>query len=165
LIEEGAVRMLCAVLVTLMAGWTASAQAPLSKLPSASKLFENPLKPPLLPWERYLVYTAADGVTMPMLIKHGRIDHTALPRMANFQGHNVVEVVVGPDGNVHDVKLIQSLDPGLDRAAIQSAWESVFQPGTKDGRPVAVRTTIMAAWDMGSLGANQSRGNARRSHR
>ena len=53
-----------------------------------------------------------------------------------------MECVVGIDGKSSDVKVIRSLDPDLDRAAVEAAklWE--FQPGTRQGKPVPVIVTV-----------------------
>ena len=53
-------------------------------------------------------------------------------------------VVVLSDGTVGEVTVLRSLDTtfGLDGQAVLAAKQWVFNPGMKDGLPVAVRVTI-----------------------
>ena len=58
---------------------------------------------------------------------------------AKIQGQVRLQVVILESGRVGDVKIIKSLDPtGLDQEAIKAARRWLFQPATKDGRPVPV---------------------------
>jgi protein TonB len=55
-----------------------------------------------------------------------------------------LDVVVLDTGKVGDVKVSQSLDMeyGLDTQAVEAARQWLFEPGTKDGKPVAVRVSL-----------------------
>lgn len=55
-----------------------------------------------------------------------------------------MRVVVLENGNVGDVVVTQSLDKehGLDQAAIDAVRQWEFEPGMKDGQPVAVEVEI-----------------------
>ena len=63
---------------------------------------------------------------------------------AKLQGIVRLSVVVQPDGTVSDVRVVKSLDSvlGLDDEGIKAALRWRFTPGTKDGRPVAVRVPL-----------------------
>jgi TonB family protein len=50
--------------------------------------------------------------------------------------------VVEPNGVVGDVRVVKSLHPDLDEAAIASARQSRFKPGRKSGQEVAVIVEI-----------------------
>lgn len=55
------------------------------------------------------------------------------------QGTVEVSLLVGTDGKPYNIKIVRSLDPGLDAASIESAKALRFSPATKDGKPVAMR--------------------------
>ena len=91
------------------------------------------------------VYDASTpGVTIPTLITQAKPQYTSAALAAKIQGTVVVSAVVLADGTVGDVTVIQSLDRvyGLDDQAIIAAKQWLFNPGMKDGVPVAVRITI-----------------------
>ena len=88
------------------------------------------------------VYTMKQaGVTAPRLVKETKPRYTADAMRAKIQGTVRLEAVVRADGTLSDIKVIQSLDKelGLDNEAIEAMKKWEFKPGTKDGKPVAVR--------------------------
>jgi periplasmic protein TonB len=62
-------------------------------------------------------------------------------RAARIQGAVILDVTIGTDGKVKDVKVLRSVK-GLDDAAVQAArgWE--YKPTIVDGHPVQVITTV-----------------------
>ena len=81
------------------------------------------------------------GVTPPRLVKETKPRYTPDAMRAKIQGTVRLEAVVRADGTITDVKVTQSLDKdfGLDDQAIAAIKKWEFKPGTKDGKPVAVR--------------------------
>jgi len=63
-------------------------------------------------------------------------------RTRKVQGIVKLSVTIGMDGQVHDVKVAQSLEPSLDADAIDAVKKWKFAPATKDGTPVAHRMTL-----------------------
>lgn len=61
-----------------------------------------------------------------------------------------MSIVVSGKGEVTEVHVSKSLDAefGLDHAAMDAARQWKFKPGTKDGRPVAVRVTVEMAFTL-----------------
>jgi TonB family protein len=59
-----------------------------------------------------------------------------------------LSIVVDASGNPQNVQVVQSLDPGLDQGAIEAVQGWKFQPGLKDGKPVAVRVTIQVNFQL-----------------
>jgi len=68
-------------------------------------------------------------------------------RKANVEGVVLVRVLVGADGRVKDVMIIQSI-PMLDEAAADAAWSAVFKPGLNKGQPVPVYMVIPLEWNL-----------------
>jgi protein TonB len=64
-----------------------------------------------------------------------------LAREAGVEGTVLVRVLVGDDGFVKDMFVIQSM-PMLDQAAADAAWTAVFKPALQKDRPVAVWMVI-----------------------
>jgi protein TonB len=50
----------------------------------------------------------------------------------------LLEAEVDTDGKARNFRIVHSLDPGLDRNAIEAVSKWRFKPGTRDGNPVAV---------------------------
>jgi len=79
------------------------------------------------------------GAVAPTLIRGVDPKYTTEAMRAKIQGIVKLEVVVGPDGTVRDVRVIQSLDraTGLDDEAMKTARQWRFRPATYQGQPVA----------------------------
>jgi TonB family protein len=54
----------------------------------------------------------------------------------------LMECVVKGDGTVGDIRIVRSLDPELDQAAVDAAKQWQFDPGTREGKPVNVLVAI-----------------------
>ena len=61
---------------------------------------------------------------------------------AGHTGVVILSLIVSPDGTPKDVKVTRSLEPDLDRKAIETvnAWK--FDPATRDCKPVAVQISV-----------------------
>jgi protein TonB len=70
--------------------------------------------------------------------------YTAAAMDAHIEGTVSLDMVVLADGKVGDVTVTASLDKqhGLDTQAIEAAKQWLFKPGTKEGKPVAVRVAL-----------------------
>ena len=90
------------------------------------------------------VYAPGNGVSLPVLVKEVRPQYTQAAKDARIQGTVLLECVVLADGTIGDVSVSRSLDSelGLDQEAVKAAKQWQFKPGTKDGKPVAVRISI-----------------------
>lgn len=99
-----------------------------------------PLTPPPLPPG---VERIGRGVTAPKVIAKTEPSYTDEARAAKVQGTVVLNVIVGPDGVPQQVTVLRSLEPSLDRNAIETVrntWR--FEPAMKDGKPVAVQAQL-----------------------
>jgi TonB family protein len=83
-------------------------------------------------------YRVGGGVTRPREIFRVEPEYTDEARKNRLQGAVMLQVVIGVDGKIHDVSVLRSLGMGLDERAMEAARQWRFEPGTKDGKPVAV---------------------------
>ena len=82
------------------------------------------------------------NVTTPKLIRERRPHYGACNIQEKVQGEVLIECVVKADGTVGNKKIIKSLHPDLDQAALDAAAHWVFEPGTREGKPVDVLVSI-----------------------
>jgi TonB family protein len=88
------------------------------------------------------IYKIGPGIVPPKVLEKNEPQYTDQARAAKLEGTVGLTIVVGTDQRAHDIKITKSLDPGLDRNAIESIMTWRFQPGTKNGKPVAVQARI-----------------------
>ena len=81
-------------------------------------------------------------ITQPILVQKVEPEYTAEAKEAQCEGTVLLVAVVGSDGKVHDAKVSRSLDAGLAQNAIAALDRWRFEPGRKNGRPVAVPSRI-----------------------
>jgi periplasmic protein TonB len=87
-------------------------------------------------------YRVGGGVTPPRAIYAPDPEFSEEARKAKFQGTVVLWFTVGADGRTHEVRIQRSLGMGLDQKAIEAIRQWRFEPGRKDGIPVAVQVNI-----------------------
>ncbi len=83
---------------------------------------------------------AAYEVTkMPLPMGRCTGHYTEQARSAGLEGTVVLDLVVDDTGRATGITVAQSLGQGLDEAAVTALKNCRFQPGERDGKPVAVR--------------------------
>jgi TonB family protein len=88
------------------------------------------------------IYTAGPGIVSPELIHAVAAayppgaDQTDLPRIVRFTA------VIGADGTVQTLDVIQPGASGFEDAAAAAVKQSAFAPGTLNGTPVPVRVCV-----------------------
>jgi protein TonB len=85
------------------------------------------------------VYDPGNGVTLPVVVKEVKPAYTPRAIAARIEGSVLLRTVVLADGSLGDVEVVKSLDPELDEQAFNALKQWEFQPGTRAGKPVAVR--------------------------
>jgi len=97
---------------------------------------------------REVVTVDDEGVTPPTVVQMVKPQYTAAAMEAKIQGEVVLDAVVETDGTVGDVTVVRSLDTeyGLDEQAVAALSQSRFEPGQKDGKPVAVQVTVQMSF-------------------
>ncbi len=89
------------------------------------------------------IYKVGPGIVAPkILVKTSEPQYTPEAKAAKLEGTVGLTIVVGPDQRAHDIKVVKSLDKGLDASAVASIKTWKFQPGTKNGKPVPVKAQI-----------------------
>jgi TonB family protein len=88
------------------------------------------------------VYSIGNGVSQPSILKKVEPQYTEEARKAKWQGTVSLLVVIDETGKPRVVKVIKQLGLGLDESAIKAVEQWRFKPGMKDGKPVAVDSTI-----------------------
>ena len=103
---------------------------------SASAVEQDKEKPP--------VHRPGEGVKLPKVVHEVKPDYTREAMEAGIQGRLSLQAVVLESGLVGDVDVIDSLDTvyGLDDQAVKAIRQWQFEPGTKDGKPVAVQVEV-----------------------
>lgn len=89
------------------------------------------------------VYRPGGSVTVPRVLTQVRPSYTSEALAGRIQGPVVLELVVRADGHPADIRVLRSLDPGLDAQAIVAASQWRFDPGRLAGRPVDVQVVIV----------------------
>lgn len=79
------------------------------------------------------------GVKNPRLIHNVSPEYSDKARRAKIEGTVALTFVVDLSGNPTMIKVTQGLGSGLDEKAIEAVRQWRFDPGTKDGKPVAVQ--------------------------
>jgi protein TonB len=89
------------------------------------------------------VYKIGNGVTAPVLKKEVKPVYPEAVKSRRVQGVVEMSAVVLPDGTVgDDVNVTRSLDEDLDKEAVKAMRQWIFNPGTKDGKAVAVQINV-----------------------
>jgi periplasmic protein TonB len=88
------------------------------------------------------VYKVGGDVTAPVLTHSVDAEFSKKAKDAKYQGVSVVSLVVDAHGMPRHVHMIRKLGMGLDEKAIEAVRQYKFEPGKRNGKPVAVAITI-----------------------
>lgn len=80
--------------------------------------------------------------TKPSLVKFVQPVYSEFAREAGFSGVVFVDVLVGTDGRVKQVRLQRGVHPLLDKSAMEAAKKAQFTPGKQRDIPVEVWVTL-----------------------
>ena len=116
---------------------------------SLTMAVSDPPPPPLTieePADR--VYHVTSRMTPPVLISKVQPDYPSSERRAGREGTVIVTAVVGEDGAVREPKVIRSVSPGLDAAAVQAVIQWRYRPARLEDREVAVYTVVRLSFTL-----------------
>ncbi len=88
------------------------------------------------------VERVGNEVRAPVLATKREPEYSADALSAKLTGTVLLKVVIGADGQAHDLKLIKGLGFGLDEKAAEAISQWTFTPGTRGGAPVSVEATV-----------------------
>jgi TonB family protein len=97
-------------------------------------------------------------VTAPAVQHKVAPDYTKEARRAHIEGTVILYGEVAPDGKAKNIRVVRSLDQGLDEKAIEAVRKWKFRPGMKDGTPVTVAATFEVNFRL--LGNSPAAGNS-----
>ena len=87
-----------------------------------------------------------DRVTQPVRVREVSPTYPPLARAAQIEGDVLLQVVVGPDGNVTEVEVSRSVHPLLDDAAREAVLKYGYKPGLRNGAPDTFRVQVTVSF-------------------
>lgn len=87
-------------------------------------------------------YRIGGGVTAPHAIYDPEPEYSEEARRLKYQGIAILQVVIDAEGRPRDVRIARSAGMGLDEKAIDAVRKWRFEPGTLNGKPVAVVVNV-----------------------
>ncbi len=94
------------------------------------------------------ISATARGVTPPVAIETIAPAYPELARRAHVEGAVLLEAIIGPDGNVRDVRVLRSAHPLLDPAALEAVRHWRYRAARIGDRPVAVYLSVVITFSL-----------------
>lgn len=94
------------------------------------------------------VMSVGGGVSAPVLLRKVEPNFTSQARAANLQGTVSLQLIVDPQGNPEDIRVIGHLGMGLDQQAVAAVRQYKFRPAMFQGHPVPVQMVIEVAFHL-----------------
>jgi TonB family protein len=89
------------------------------------------------------------AISAPRVISSREAEYTDKARMEKINGSCLISLLVDAQGKPQNVRIVKSLDPGLDQNALNAVRQFRFKPARdKDGAPVAVFITIEVVFQL-----------------
>jgi TonB family protein len=84
-----------------------------------------------------------NGVSQPIPVFTPEAEFSDEARRQKYEGVCLISVIIDAQGNPQTPRVVRRLGMGLDEKALQAVMKYRFKPARKDGRPVAVRISVM----------------------
>jgi TonB family protein len=94
------------------------------------------------------LYRIGGKVSPPVLIHKVEPTYPKTAQRAKIEGRVILSAEIRTDGRAYNLRVLQSLDADLDLRAIDAVTQWRFQPGMRDGTPVAVLATFEVNFDL-----------------
>ena len=82
------------------------------------------------------------GITPPVVLTSVEAKYTPQALKDKISGKVLVRLVVDTSGNPTNVRVVRSLNAGLDEKAVEAIKQYKFNPAVRDGQPVATELSI-----------------------
>lgn len=89
------------------------------------------------------VMSVGGGVAAPRVIHSVEPEFTDQARQNKYQGEVSLQLIVDPQGNPVNIRVVHHLGMGLDEKAIAAVRQYKFQPAMYQGHPVPVQIVIV----------------------
>jgi TonB family protein len=90
------------------------------------------------------------GITAPRAIATPNPEYPQSARDAGTEGTLTLGCVIGTDGLVQDARVVKSLSPELDEAAVNAVRQWRFKPAMKSGKPIVVQVNVDVHFSLSS---------------
>jgi TonB family protein len=90
------------------------------------------------------------AVAQGSLIKRVTPRYPQEAKDARLEGKVVLEALIGIDGRIHDLRVVEGPDPSLVGAAMEAVSQWEYKPYLLNGNPVEVTTTINVFFHLGN---------------
>lgn len=84
----------------------------------------------------------------PRKLKDVRPDYPPALENSGIEGEVVIEGIIGTDGRMKDMRVIESPHPELERAALDAVGEWEFTPTTLNGRTIETRISVSVGFGL-----------------
>jgi TonB family protein len=88
------------------------------------------------------------AAVLPEPLYREKPQYTQEAMAAQIEGTVLLEVVILPDGSTGNISVVRSLDPGLDRQAVDALKRWTWKPGTRGGEPARVSVQVQLAFTL-----------------
>jgi serine/threonine-protein kinase len=88
----------------------------------------------------------ADVITPPIRIRTVSPDYPTVARAAELEGDVLLQAIIGPDGKVSNVEVLQPVHPVLDEAARKAVLQYLYTPGRRNGIPESAKVRITVSF-------------------
>jgi TonB family protein len=83
------------------------------------------------------------GITAPVPTRKVAPAYPEEAKQDKVAGVVVLQLLIGTDGRVHEVEVLQDPDPRLTKAAVEAVKQWEFEPARdKDGKPLSVKSSV-----------------------
>lgn len=94
------------------------------------------------------IYKGVETDTQPKIIHKVEPKYTKQAREEKIEGTVELSIIISAAGMPQRFTVTKTLDPGLDKNAIEAVRHWRFKPATKDGKPVATYATIQMTFHL-----------------